>query len=32
MMPALAVHMADNATQLSKEVTIFTNGSDEVAN
>jgi thioredoxin reductase len=31
MMPALAVHMADNAAQLSKEVTIFTNGSEEVA-
>jgi thioredoxin reductase len=31
MMPALAVHMADNAAQLSKEVTIFTNGSEELA-
>jgi thioredoxin reductase len=31
MMPALAVHMADNAAQLSKKVTIFTNGSKEVA-
>jgi prepilin-type processing-associated H-X9-DG protein len=31
MMPALAVHMADDAAQLSKEVTIFTNGSEEVA-
>lgn len=31
MMPALAVHMADNAAQLSKEVTIFTNGSEDVA-
>jgi pyruvate/2-oxoglutarate dehydrogenase complex dihydrolipoamide dehydrogenase (E3) component len=31
MMPALAVHMADNAAQLSREVTIFTNGSEEVA-
>lgn len=31
MMPALAIHMADNAAQLSKEVTIFTNGSEEVA-
>jgi thioredoxin reductase len=30
-MPALAVHMADNAAQLSKEVIIFTNGSEEVA-
>lgn len=30
MMPAFAVHMADNAAQLSKEVTIFTNGSEEV--
>jgi thioredoxin reductase len=31
MMPALAIHMADNAAQLSKEVTIFANGSEEVA-
>lgn len=31
MMPPLAIHMADNAAQLSKEVTIFTNGSEEVA-
>jgi thioredoxin reductase len=31
MMPALAIHMADNALQFSKEVTIFTNGSEEVA-
>lgn len=30
-MLALAVHMADNAAQLSKKVTIFTNGSREVA-
>jgi thioredoxin reductase len=31
MMPALAVHMTDNAAQLSKKVTIFTNGSEDVA-
>lgn len=31
MMPALAIHAADNAAQLSKEVTIFTNGSQDVA-
>ena len=30
MMPALAVHMADNAAQLAKEVTIYTNGSKDV--
>lgn len=29
-MPALAIHMADNAAQLSKEVTTLTNGSEEV--
>jgi hypothetical protein len=31
MMPPLAVHMADNAKQLSSEVTILTHGSEEVA-
>jgi thioredoxin reductase len=31
MMPALAIHMADNAAQLSREVTIFANGSLDVA-
>ncbi|KAF2869223.1 hypothetical protein BDV95DRAFT_609452 [Massariosphaeria phaeospora] len=31
MMPPLAVHMADNAAQLARSVTIFTNGSEEVA-
>ncbi|XP_014551178.1 hypothetical protein COCVIDRAFT_31245 [Bipolaris victoriae FI3] len=30
VMPALVVHMADNAAQLLEEVTIFTNGSEEV--
>jgi thioredoxin reductase len=30
MILALAIHMADNAAQLSKEVTIFTNGSEGV--
>lgn len=31
MVPALAIHAADNAAQLSKEVSIFTNGSQDIA-
>ncbi|KAH7109294.1 hypothetical protein B0J11DRAFT_512951 [Dendryphion nanum] len=30
MMPALAIHSADNAAQLAKHITIYTNGSQEV--